>query len=326
MNRYLRNPWLLLLALFIAGELIVRVFFARNMTGRFEYGYHPTAGFVEKVDGSVQLVRAGGRRFRPQTFSRQRPAGGFRVMVIGDSVPRGPSLEGAYAAQLAEQLCKEGLKAEAINLAVAGNGAQRSQIILRKALEYQPSLVILHVNNSNEYEDEREFKRSEEFKSWHPRNWAMKSLLLRRLYEAKTEKVFWEWLPAEIRNQKAVSDADAEVAASMNTAKLREWDDRVKRFTSESLALARARVVPVLIVTQVRREADRAGGMRLDDHGLDELVQPLTGEGVELLSLKKLLEPLPCETLFADSVHFNRAGHAVIAASIARRIRERLKL
>ena len=55
MSRQLRNPWLFLLALFVAGELIVRVFFARNMSGRFEYGYHPTAGFVEKADGTVQL-------------------------------------------------------------------------------------------------------------------------------------------------------------------------------------------------------------------------------------------------------------------------------
>jgi len=71
-------------------EVVVRVFFARNMSGRFEYGYHPTAGVVEREDGTVQLVRAGGRRFHPQRFTARRPDGTFHVMVVGDSVPRGP--------------------------------------------------------------------------------------------------------------------------------------------------------------------------------------------------------------------------------------------
>ena len=44
----------------------------------------------------------------------------------------------------------------------------------------------------------------------------MKSLVIRRLYEAKTEQVFWKWLPVEIRSQQAVNDADAELSASMN--------------------------------------------------------------------------------------------------------------
>ncbi len=122
------------------------------MEGRFEYGYSPTAGFSENADGTVSLKRTGGRRFWPQTFSKVRPADTFRVMVIGDSVPRGSSLATSYATQLGEKLRALGIKAESFNLAVGGNGALRSQIILRQALNYEPSLVILHVNNSNEFE------------------------------------------------------------------------------------------------------------------------------------------------------------------------------
>ena len=64
-----------MLTLLVGAELVVRVFFARSMSGRFEYGYSPTAGFVEHADGTVNLVHAGGRPFWPQEFSRPgRPA------------------------------------------------------------------------------------------------------------------------------------------------------------------------------------------------------------------------------------------------------------
>ena len=310
-----KASFLLALALLGLSELAVRVFFARNMSGRFEYGYHPSAGFQEGR-WHRPLVRAGGRRFHPQSFAKARPPAAFRVMVIGDSVPRGSSLASSYPVLVGQRLQQLGVKAESFNLAVAGNGALRSQIILRQALEYQPSLVILHVNNSNEYEDEREFKRAQQFKGWHPKNWLMKSLVVRRLYEAKTEKVSWEWLPAAIRNQKAVSDADAEIAMSMNQTKLREWDERVSRYTAESVTLARRSGLPVLLLTQAVLGRDSAGKPRLDDHGLDSMVAPLAGPGVLLLSMKQLLEPLAFESLFADGSHLRPEGHRMMAQAI----------
>lgn len=322
MKRWFTVSLLMTLVLLAGSEIVVRVFFARNMSGRFEYGYNPTAGFVENADGTVSLVRAGGRRFHPQTFSRARPPGTFRVMVIGDSVPRGSSLATSYPAMIGEKLRALGVQAESFNLALGGNGALRSQIVVRKALDYEPSLVILHVNNSNEFEDEREYKRSQEFKSWHPRNWLMKSLVIRRLYEAKTEQIFWKWLPAEVRNIAAVSDADAEVWASQNPEKLREWDERVRRYTAESVALARARGVPVFLLTQTRHERDAAGRESLDNHGLDELVRPLISKGVYHLSMKQILEGTDFASLFADPAHLRPPGHERIAAAIVEKLRQ----
>lgn len=322
MKRWFTVSLLMTLVLLAGSEIVVRVFFARNMSGRFEYGYNPTAGFVENADGTVSLVRAGGRRFHPQTFSRARPPGTFRVMVIGDSVPRGSSLATSYPAMIGEKLRALGVQAESFNLALGGNGALRSQIVVRKALDYEPSLVILHVNNSNEFEDEREYKRSQEFKSWHPRNWLMKSLVIRRLYEAQTEQIFWKWLPAEVRNIAAVSDADAEVWASQNPEKLREWDERVRRYTAESVALARARGVPVFLLTQTRHERDAAGRESLDNHGLDELVRPLISKGVYHLSMKQILEGTDFASLFADPAHLRPPGHERIAAAIVEKLRQ----
>ena len=40
------------------------------------------------------------------------------------------------------------------------------------------------------------------------------SVVIRRLYEVRTEKIFWELLPHEVRLQGAASDADAEIAAT----------------------------------------------------------------------------------------------------------------
>jgi hypothetical protein len=280
MKYWFTASFLLMLALLAGGELIVRIFFAQSMSGRFEYGYSPTAGFVENADGTVNLVHAGGRPFWPQTFSMTRPPGVFRVMTIGNSVPRGSSLATSYATQIGEKLRALGINAESFNLAIGGNGSARSEIILRKALDYQPSLVILHVDNADEYEDGREYSRAQAFKSWHPKNWLMKSLLIRRIYEFKTEQVFWKWVPVEIRVLADVNDTGNKTLAGENLATRREWDERVRKYTSESVALARARGVPILLLTAAREHDDGHGGFYLDDRGMDDLVQPLLGDGV----------------------------------------------
>jgi len=168
--RICSKAFLLFLGVLLAAELIARVFFAQTLSGRFDYGYAPRAGFVEHADGRVDLVRAGGRRFFPQSFTMHRPADTFRIMVIGDSVPRGKNVASSYAGQLGTLLNDSGIRTESLNLCVPGFGARRKQLVLEQALKYEPSLIILHVNGSNEFEDEREWKRHEEFQSNHPRN------------------------------------------------------------------------------------------------------------------------------------------------------------
>ncbi|MBI3880049.1 MAG: SGNH/GDSL hydrolase family protein [Verrucomicrobia bacterium] len=317
MRRVFTKSFLLVIALFCASELTVRIFFARSMSGRFDYGYHPTAGFQENADGSVDLLRTGGRRFHKQHFQKERPAGVFRILVIGDSVPRGGSPALAYSGQLAAQLEKQGVRVESLNLAVAGFGAHRSHLVLAKALDYQPSLIIRHVNNSNEYEDEREWRRSQDFKGWHPKNWLMKSLVLRRLYEMKTEKVFWEWVPEKIRAQASLNDADAQIATSLDERKVREWQERVRKFVGEDVAACRARGVPILLVAQARREKSADGKFYLDDHGLDELTAGFKAPDVAVVSMKQVFAPLDFAPLFGDGAHLFPKGHGVLAEAIA---------
>jgi hypothetical protein len=321
MKHWFTPSFLLMLALLAGCELVVRVFFQRSMSGRFEYGFSPTAGFVENADGTVNLARAGGRHFWPQTFSMARPAGTFRVMTFGDSVPRGPNPAESYPGQIGEKLRALGVKAESFNLAIGGNGSARTEIILRKALDYQPGLVILHVDNGDEFEDGREFRRAQAFTSWHPKNWLMKSLFIRRIYEFKTEQIFWQWLPAEVRGIAAVSDADDKRIAESNPEKVREWAERFRENTAGSVALARARRVPVLLLTAAREHDDGHGGFYLDDRGMDDMVKPLLGDGVYSLSMKQILQATNFTEFYTgDGTHLRPPGHAIIADAVVKEI------
>ncbi len=315
MKKYLFADFLFAVLLLLVVELGVRVFLPHDVSGRFSYGYDLDAGFVESKEGSVDLVRSGGRRFHPQRFSLRKSPDTFRIMVLGDSVPRGPSLQAAYPFQLQETLKSRGIKAEVINLAIAGFGVRRNQLILRKILQYDPSLIILHVNDSNEYEDEREFRRSQDFEGWHPRHWLMKSFIFARAYEIKTEKLLWRLLPDKIRLQNAVNDADAEIQASLDQAKQDVWKKQVWEKTKETVELAREKGIPVILVTQGALEA---GQDRVDDHELDKLGRSLEGPGVYLVSMTELFSPLqPVKTYFADSSHLTPAGHRIMAATLA---------
>lgn len=323
MKKWLPPAFLLVVLLLVLGEVGARLFFAKSVSGRFEYGYSANAGFDEQSDGTVHLIRAGGRRFHPQTFCRHRPPGTFRVFVIGDSVPRGPSFKGGYPWLLGQELKERHIQAESVNMALPGYGTRRCQIVLRKALEFEPNLIILHVNDSNKYEDEREYRRSQEFKTWHPRNWPMKLFIFRRLYEAKMEKLFWRLVPEKVRLQFAVNDPDAQVAASEEANEVQARIKVARETTAASVALARAHHVPLLLVTQCRLLTDGSRSFHFEDHGLDDLGRSLAGEGVYHLSMKEVFSSLPnARSYFSDSGHLKKSGHLLLAHAIIRKIRQ----
>ncbi|MDB6006724.1 MAG: lipolytic protein family [Prosthecobacter sp.] len=321
--RICSKAFLLFLGVLTGFELIARVFFVQTLSGRFDYGYAPTAGFVEHADGRVDLVRAGGRKFFPQSFSLHRPADTFRIMVIGDSVPRGKNVESSYAGQLGKLLNDSGIRTESLNLCLPGYGARRKQVVLEQALKYKPSLIILHVNGSNEYEDEREWKRHEEFQSSHPRNWLMKSVILRRLYELKNEKVFWELLPVEIRSQKAVNDADAEVSTSMNEDKLRAWDGLVHSSTEACVQMAGKAGVPMILIAQTSFVWSSGAAPFMMDQTFIQWFGRLESPHVACLSMKQILSRQNFATLFSDTSHLKPEGHSVMAQALRDLLQQR---
>lgn len=324
MKRLLTPAFLMVLGLLVLAEAGARLFFAQDISGRFAYGYDSQAGFDERRDGIVELFRAGGRRFHPQSFARRRPPGTFRIFVVGDSVPRGPSYKEAYPWFLGEELKQQQVRAESINMAVPGYGARRCQIVLQKALEFEPNLIILHVNDANKWEDEREWRRSQEFQGWHPRHWLMKVFIFRRLYEAKMEKVFWPLVPEEIRLKYAANDADAQVAASQDPAELAARIRLAREATAENVALVRGRRLPVILVTQCRLDQDSHQVIHLSDHGLDALAESLTGPGVYHVSMKQVFSRVPdFRAYFANfSGHLKELGHQLLARALVRKIEQ----
>lgn len=317
--RVISKSFMLMLVVLAGAELAGRLFFERTLMGRFDYGYDPTAGFVEK-DGTVELVRAGGRKFFPQSFELKRDPGTTRIMVVGDSVARGRDVASSYAGRLGEMLRQSGMKAESFNLGLPGYGARRKLVVLEQALRYHPTLVVLHVNFSNEFEDEREWRRREEFRSMHPRNWLMKSVVIRRLFEVRTEKIFWELLPQEVRQQGAVSDADAEIASGMNAVTLARWNCLVREQTALSVDAARKAGVPVLLVIQADLLQGADGKATASEGGQYDWAAALAGPGVEIVRMQELFKGMDVKAIYADGAHVRAEGHEIIAKAIATRV------
>jgi len=328
MKRLITSACLVVVCLLVLAEVGARVFFAQDISGRFDYGYNPQAGFAERGNGTVELFRAGGRRFHPQTFQRHRPPGTFRIFVVGDSVPRGPSFREAYPWFLGEELRRHDIAAESINLAVPGYGPRRCQVVLKKIMEYEPSLIVLHINDTNKWEDEREWRRSQEFKGWHPRHWLMKVFIFRRLYEAKIEKVFWPLVPEEIRLKYAVNDADAQVAAAQDPREIAARIRLAEETAAENVAMLRQRRIPLILVTQCRLEEDPRHGLYLSDHGLDPLGETLVGPGVYHISMKDVFSRTDFRSRFANfsgqlhSAHLHKEGHQILARAIWEKIEQ----
>lgn len=305
------------MALLSIVEITVRLSFAENMSGRFEYGFHPTAGFIEK-DDKLYLKRTGGRRFRPQTIKMTPSKGIFRIFVVGDSVVRGSSVESSYAGKIAGELKTLGVFAESYNLGVGGHGARRTHLTLLQAMNYNPDLIILHINNSNEYEDEREYRRSQQFKSWHPRNWLMKCYAFRRIYEIKTERLLWRWIPQSIRIKHAENDADAELVASLSPKVLAKWDKQVQRSTLESVRAALEKSTPILLVSQARVKNRINSDWGLTDNGLDKVaMEHAARDGVFHVSMKSTFINQDTKSIYSDSSHLTSKGHTLMAKAIA---------
>lgn len=320
MKKLVTPAFFMVVLLLVLAELGARIFFAQDIHGRFEYGYDPQAGFSERRDGMVKLFRAGGRRFHPQAFKKQRPPDTYRIFVVGDSVPRGPSFKEAYPWLLGMELGQQHLKAESINLALPGYGARRCQVVLQKALEFEPSLIIMHVNDTNKWEDEREWRRSQEFKGWHPRHWLMKVFIFRRLYEAKLEKLFWPLVPDEIRLKYAVSDANAQVAAGQDPAEVAARIKLAQETMVENVALVRRRQIPLLLISQCRLEKEDGQPPYLTDHGLDAMCATLAGPGAYHLSMREVFNGPDFAAYFADSGHLKSRGHQLLAQAISRKL------
>ncbi|MDB6109805.1 MAG: lipolytic protein family [Pedosphaera sp.] len=322
MKRLISPSFLLALALLIAVEIALRWLLPPSFTVAFDYGFNPAAGFEESGDGMVRLAAGGGRDFHPQAFLRHRPDGVDRIFVFGDSVEYGhvpPCLSNTYPARLAAELQQRGIKAESFNLGVVGVGTLREQVMLRQVLAYQPTLLVFKLNDSNDLLEEAAFRRAREFRSWHPKDWLRKTFVVQSLLVLKEDHLMRHWLAPKIfaMNLKPDAKPPSTTAQSSSSPQLSE---RFCRTVRENVALARARNIPVLLITQAYVTHDAKGQIEVSDHGLNAFAEELSGPGVSCLSMVQLFTPLTPGLVFVDHMHLNETGHRMVAHALAERI------
>jgi GDSL-like Lipase/Acylhydrolase family len=315
--RFMTPAFLALLVVMGSIELLIRFTMVDFFSGRYQYGFDQTSGFVESPDGAIRFVRAGGRRFYEQSLPRAKSAATFRIITVGDSIARGASLDEAYPAILAEKMRARGFRVESINLAVPGFGARRQQIVLRRALQYSPDLVIFHFGMSNEFEDERDWNRAQQSEHKHPRDWPLRSYLIARLHEYKSEQITPKFLPEKIRLMSALSDAEDEASANRDPARVAAWRAAFAGTFRESLQLLRAANTPVLLVPRVQ-VFGAAHAISFDDSGLRQLLTTELSQNAYWLDPAQLFGQHPALELFAkDRVHWHPPAHRIAAGAMA---------
>ncbi|MCC6178772.1 MAG: SGNH/GDSL hydrolase family protein [Chloroflexi bacterium] len=128
--------------------------------------YHPVYGFFHRpgVSGWVRtseftsFVKFNTQGLRGPEVAVPKPAGTFRVLVLGDSVVEGAQVpvESTMAARLADDLAPYtgGRRVETVNAGVAGFGTGQELLFLqREGLGYQPDLLVLVVTIANDVAD-----------------------------------------------------------------------------------------------------------------------------------------------------------------------------
>jgi lysophospholipase L1-like esterase len=129
------------------------------------------------VGSTGSYIRINSEGFRDTNHSQNKQAGVQRIMVIGDSFTfgKGVNLEETYAKQLERLLRDANFSCEVMNCGVIGYVMwQNLEVLKRKALSYQPDLVILGVflndigRSIPPYKDPSDWKGSNPFEKRTP--------------------------------------------------------------------------------------------------------------------------------------------------------------
>jgi hypothetical protein len=199
------------------------------------------------------------------------------------------------------------------NLSSPGYGSQRKHIMVQKALEYRPDLVIYQANVNTEYEDTREFERKERHASWHPSFWPEKLPLIGRISLSKNEQVFWKWLDREVRSGLDPAGADLEQALR-SKSDIEYWMPRMLENFDRTVGLAKEAKVPLLVLARASLVDDSA---QMTDFGLEgEIGARAAKEGFALLSTRKIFAQGDARKYFFDGTHWTHAGHELVGAAL----------
>ena len=298
-------------------ELIAYFEFDESPANRNAFGYSADAGISVERD-VVSIAPTSSRRFWQQKYPRTAPPGVKRIIVVGDSAVRGPSLDASLTQALQDALAKHGgIQAEVWNLSSPGYGSQRKALIMQRALEFAPDLIVYHAGITTEYEDAREWERYLAYHSWHPRHWIDQLPFLGRARLAKLERGYWQMLPESVRADSNEDPLAVRLAAIVSKQDTAFWLPRMLSTLDGTIAQAVQARVPIILVTHVIYDAS----MRtMKDFGLDQaLVERYASQpGVTVLANREVFAKQPdVAALFADSSHWTDAGKDALAAALA---------
>ncbi len=154
----------------VAGEIVARVFkLAPEIyvvsKGRFRLASNPRIGYelvphFEATTGGAMLDFAGKANslgFRDREHALAKKPGVYRILVLGDSITQGLSIERAediYTSVLERQLNTDGVRVEVLNFGVSGYNTQQEVETLReKGLRFAPDMVVLAACVNDSYLD-----------------------------------------------------------------------------------------------------------------------------------------------------------------------------
>jgi hypothetical protein len=309
-------PAIVAIAAFAVLEVVAYFGFQESSAERNAFGFSDDAAV--KVTGSVvSISAAASRAFWTQRYPKVAPPGTKRIVLVGDSAARGPSLERSVSEALRRLLVdRHGIRAEVWNLSSPGYGSRRKAIVVHKALEFHPDLVIYDAGVSTEYEDSREWDRYLEYHSWHPRHWVDQLPFLGRMRMSKLEKLYWQWLPEEVRAASLEDPLEARIAAISSKSDTRYWTPLMLSNLDRTVDEVRRSGAQMLIL--VHSHLDPRMG-QVDDSGLDKTIAAryAPDAGVAVASSRELLSShADVNRLFSDPSHWTDAGKEVIARGL----------
>jgi hypothetical protein len=290
--------------------------FHESSAERNAFGYSREAAF--SVDEAfVAIAPAASRRFWTQRYPKVMPPGWKRIMVIGDSAIRGATLVDSLTEVLRRELSEHcAMSAQVWNLASPGYGSRRKAVVVQKALEFRPDLIIYHAGLTTEYEDDREWERNATYHSWHPSHWVDQLPFLGRAKLSKLEKAYWQLLPEDVRAASLEDPLSVRLAAIASKTDSSYWMPKMLSNLDRTVAEVRAAGVPILIL--VHAFFDPASG-RVTDAGLDRAIADryASRPGVMIVSNRELFSSSPdASDLFFDTSHWTFAGTDVVARAL----------
>lgn len=249
--------------------------------------------------------------FRGAPFDAEKPEDVYRILALGDSITFGLGVpeEAMYTSVLAERLrdAFPGRRVEALSLGVPGyTSHQGRELLVREAMGYDPDLIILYFGGNNEFA--ASFYTDREYAATTQRNFA------ERLAERSAAAAF---VADTTRGIRLLAARGAGAGSHGKTVRV-----PMSNFTDDLAAAARAAEdagAAVVFVVPPHAEKNLAVQPAAEDY--TDAVRALGGRFATADVDRRFREIGDTDALFLeDSVHPNKAGHRLIAETIAEAI------